>query len=225
MQILELIGRRFGMLKVLKRTGTKAGSSLWLCRCECGNTHEVKARSLARGQKSCLRRCRGQKFRDLSGKRFGHFLVLSLESIRNGANRWHCRCDCGRKLVVDISHLKRRNAACGHLRNRDKVTHGLSGRPEFRIWCNMRQRCTNHNLKCFENYGGRGIRVCKRWNGRMGFANFFADMGPRPSLRHSLDRFPDQNGNYEPGNVRWATPHEQRVNSRKKRWYRRPKKV
>jgi hypothetical protein len=77
----------------------------------------------------------------------------------------------------------------------------------------MLQRCTNPNNTKFHLWGGRGIKVCKRWRD---FANFFADMGKRPSRKHSIDRYPDMNGNYEPTNCRWATAKQQSANSR--RW-------
>jgi hypothetical protein len=78
----------------------------------------------------------------------------------------------------------------------------------------MRARCTQQKLVCYKDYGGRGIKVCDRWND---FASFLTDMGPRPPGT-SLDRFPNNDGNYEPGNCRWATRKEQRAN-------RRPTKV
>ncbi|TWA32951.1 hypothetical protein FB007_10931 [Sinorhizobium medicae] len=78
--------------------------------------------------------------------------------------------------------------------------------PEYRTWANMIARCTNPRASHFDRYGGRGIKVCERWNS---FENFLADMGSRPSLRHSLDRWPDVHGNYESGNCRWATHREQ----------------
>ena len=86
---------------------------------------------------------------------------------------------------------------------------------EYNIWRQMRQRCLNPARKEFHLWGGRGITICERWLNS--FLNFLADMGPRPSPRHSLDRWSDPNGNYEPGNCRWATAEEQSSNSRRVR--------
>lgn len=93
------------------------------------------------------------------------------------------------------------------------IKHGAArvGRKtaEYRIWCAMRERCHSPKHIEFKRYGARGIKVCERWDS---FANFLMDMGPRPSTEHSLDRHPNQNGNYEPGNVRWATNEQQARN-------------
>ena len=83
--------------------------------------------------------------------------------------------------------------------------------PEYSAWLNMRNRCKNPNGDHFHRYGGRGISVCERWQGENGFENFLSDIGLRPSLLHSLDRI-DNDGNYEPGNCRWTTRREQRLN-------------
>jgi hypothetical protein len=93
--------------------------------------------------------------------------------------------------------------------------HGGSYTPEYRAWVRMIQRCENSNGPEFPGYGGRGIRVCARW--RDSFEAFREDMGPKPSAGHSLDRFPDQNGDYEPGNCRWATNKQQSRNTRSNR--------
>jgi hypothetical protein len=81
---------------------------------------------------------------------------------------------------------------------------------EYYIWHDMKRRCEDRRRKEYHRYGGRGVRVCDRW--RLSFRDFLQDVGPRPTPGHSLDRFPNQNGDYEPGNVRWATQKEQTRN-------------
>lgn len=91
-----------------------------------------------------------------------------------------------------------------------RYSHGMNGTPTYRSWQAMLTRCTNSNRAQFKDYGGRGIKVCERW---LKFENFLADMGERPDGT-TLDRFPNKDGDYEPGNCRWASRVEQNRNTR-----------
>lgn len=158
-------------------------------------------------------------------KRFGRLTVVE-EKLTPCGDRFRtmaiCDCDCGGKVTTRLSELKRGHVqSCGCLRRdvgiaraacRPGLRHGDCKSAEYSTWESMLTRCTNPKTKNWLSYGGRGITVCDRW--RSDYANFIADMGRKPSPQHSIDRV-DNNGNYEPGNCRWATDAEQRSN---KRW-------
>lgn len=150
------------------------------------------------------------------GKRFGSLVIESFASP--GGRLVNVLCDCGtRKVMKSRSIVSGRDKSCGcQAGNR---THGHSSRKtygrsssEYAIWQGIKRRCQNPKELSYPRYGGRGITICERW--RTSFGAFFADVGPRPSTQHSLDRWPNNDGNYEPGNVRWATRSEQMRNTR-----------
>lgn len=132
--------------------------------------------------------------------------------------RFLCRCDCGGEVTVAKSNLRPGHTTSCGCRQREagkengRVSHqkhGMCGTPEYAAWLNMIQRCTNPKATRYGRYGGRGIAICEQW--LESFDAFYADVGPRPSKHHSIDRI-NNDGNYEPGNVRWATGAEQQRN-------------
>ena len=100
----------------------------------------------------------------------------------------------------------------GKTRNKLGIVN-VNDHPLYATWNMMRQRCENPKYTAYPIYGGRGIKVCKRW--AKSFEDFVKDIGPKPTKKHTLDRFPNKNGNYEPSNVRWATWTEQNFNRNK----------
>lgn len=155
------------------------------------------------------------RFIDLTGKRFGRFVVRELKD-RKLPLYWLCDCDCGGTNMVQGGHLKTGSVkSCGcmasELTSKRSTKHGMNSAVEYKTWQQMKERCLNQKGKDFHKYGGRGISVYDAWVNS--FELFFAHVGKRPAGCKSLDRI-NNDGNYEPGNVRWATPAQQSRNTR-----------
>jgi hypothetical protein len=189
-----------------------------------------------------------KSIKDVTNQRFGS-LVARWPSGRRIARKnnpksgteiiWLCSCDCGVLTNVAVAKLYTGNTkSCGcrkrsnarslglELSGSQAIKHGhcrTERTPGYDVWRGMLQRCLNPNHDSYEYYGGRGIKVCEHWQGDHGFENFFADMGQKPEGK-SIDRYPDKNGNYEPGNCRWATIMEQAHNKNPMGTFRKRKR-
>lgn len=224
------VGKQFGRLIVLGLGDRdKYGQQRWKCLCSCGKEVLVnKYRVAANRTKSCgcigresfIARSKARTCKqDLTGRVFGRLTVICLrnEGRLKKTRFWLCRCECGKETVVSKFNLfDGLTKSCGCL-HRDELsiistTHGQSKTRTYHIWQGMHARCTNPNAQGWKNYGGRGITVCPEWKV---FENFLRDMGECPPGK-SIDRYPNNDGNYAPGNCRWATNKEQAENKRKR---------
>lgn len=146
------------------------------------------------------------RFEDLTGRRFGRLTVLERASNRGRHVYWTCKCDCGTVKEIRPDGLRNgRVVSCGCYQHDVVTKHGMWQSAAHGVWNGMIQRCENPNHHAYSLYGGRGIKVCERWHD---FGAFYADMYPKPSRRHSIDRI-DNDGDYEPSNCRWATDKQQ----------------
>lgn len=191
----------------------KDGSILVECHCDCGNTNlytktQVRNALNGKNKNKIARSCGCFKVRqDLTGKRFNMFTIIGISDKKDydGGVMWECRCDCG-----NIKHYRTNRAkkvvSCGCINN-----NNISDRfeVEYNTWKNIRQRCYNTKHPKFENYGGRGITVCERWN--IDFFNFLYDMGERPKDKNSIGRIDNDKG-YSKENCRWENHEEQSLN-------------
>lgn len=172
----------------------------------------------------------GKQRLDLRGLKFARLLAIAPTNKRSGNTPgkgsivWLCLCDCGKLHEASGPALVMGSIkSCGCLTRdscrRRMTTHGKSRDAEYRseycAWRNMVERCCNMKHPSFSNYGARGIKICPQWLGSSGFQNFLKDVGRKP-VGKSLDRINNE-GNYEPTNVQWATTREQNLNRRNNR--------
>ncbi len=200
--------------------GYKSGSRVWTNRARLPNPKHAENMKEDATLNAPTPRKRKLSY-DLTGQKIGRLTVLKFLGMRGSHTIWRCQCDCGASATsVQGQNLRNGNTtSCGCFARetaKGTPTHGATNTPEYWAWLSLRSRCQNSSDKSYKHYGGRGISVCARWNAGDGiktaFECFIEDVGFRPTSKHSLDRWPNKNGNYEPSNVRWATWTEQQNN-------------
>lgn len=237
-------GQRFGRLVVQEKTTQKSPSGVSRgaarCVCDCGNEVTVLLQNLKDRTRSCgcLKRrgtmserfaaTRGsdRQFSVAPGDRFERLTVLRETTRRrtSGEQEWvaECACDCGAEATVTLANLRNGQVrSCGCLQrqraaetNTERATHALSEHEHYPRWRNMIRRCHDPRDPRYPGWGGRGIAVCPEWHDAVAFVSYLENtLGPRPA-GHSLDRI-DNDGDYEPGNIRWASVLTQRHNQRR----------
>lgn len=163
---------------------------------------------------------KGSGIHDLTNQRFGQLEVIELSEIRNKRSFWLCKCDCGNtKIVRSDALISHKTVSCGCLKKKQDVInmhienqHGLTYHPAYSTWYNMMNRCYSKQNTYYDDYGGRGIKVCDEWHDVENFCKWADETGFKKPL--TIERV-DVNGNYEPSNCTWITMSEQMLNQRR----------
>ena len=190
------VGQKYGMFTVFEKVKIANGNTEWKCVCECGTIVQMSANRLL-NRKNLHCGCQDS----LVGQKFNKLLVIEPYGTKerpsgHSVKLWKCLCDCGNYTIIDTNSLKRNHTkSCGCLSTKHLMTKSRI----HQIWCGMRKRCHDPNCIAYNNYGGRGISICKDWdddqNGFVNFWNWSKESGYNEQL--TLDRV-DVNGDYGP---------------------------
>jgi len=220
-EIKPYIGKQYNQWTIIDYAPiSNDDAKLCKCKCSCGNIETRILHFVIHGQSKRCEHCRKMlHVTDFSGQKFGKWTFISKwDSTNEFGVHYKARCECGSIQKVYYYHVVNNNSGgCRKcLSFKGKLNpcyrHGMHGTSEWSTWASMKSRCAQTKGEDYEWYGKRGIKVCERW--LESFDNFYKDMGPKPSKDYSIDRI-NNDGNYEPGNCRWATMKQQANN---KRW-------
>jgi len=214
---IDITGRTYGNLTAIKYSHNERAKSWWICNCSCGSTVVAALPYLRNGStKSCgclAKQLHTVNTTDMLGLQFSRWTVIAFDEKRGNQKYWLCRCSCGKEKSVCGKNLRRGHSqSCGCVLlefNKARISPLRTLHPaEYNVFQSLKQRCRDPKTPAFKYYGGRGIK-CEFTS----FADFFAEVGVRPTKRHSIERI-DNDGNYASGNVKWATRVEQDANKR-----------
>lgn len=218
----NILGLKINKLTVIKFLGSKNKVRIWECLCECGNHTVLCTSYILNGiTKSCGCQLQESRHLKLEGKVFGELTVLYKSGLdRKQRTLWLCKCSCGNtKEIVGTYLVIGDTKSCGCIGadaiKKSVTTHGRTHTTEYNTWRAIKDRCYNTNHSSYKNYGGRGIKMSKRWFNS--FELFLKDMGEKPTIKHSIER-KRVNGNYTKSNCVWLEKSKQAKNTRKSRW-------